>query len=65
MAACQEINNCLFYKKFKNDRAAKIAFIDTACANNYPCARKIYYKQSGKVPSPNFTPAGSNISKQK
>jgi len=63
MAACQETANCKFYNKYKNYGPAKKAFIDTACAYNWPCARKVWFESTGKPANEDYSPAGSMISK--
>lgn len=65
MAACPETSRCLFYKKYKGYAPAEQAFIDHACANNLPCARKMYFKSSGKQAPADMSPAGTYISKNK
>jgi hypothetical protein len=55
----------LFYQKYKSYGPAKKAFIDTACANDWACARKIYFKTTGKAAKPDYSPAGNIIAKNK
>jgi len=61
--SCKDIPYCAFYRKYKDDKAAKQAFLDNACEKNWPCARKTWKEQTGMTPGEDFTPAGTTIKK--
>lgn len=66
MAACEKVNSCLFYNKYKTYPPAKQAFIETACAGYYPCARKVWSQTNGgKEPPVDMAPSGFTIEKKK
>ena len=59
MAECNLKSSCLFYKQYKDDYAAKEAFVKVACDNeNIPCARRIWLETKGDQAPANYAPSG-------
>ena len=61
--ACNQTKTCAFYNKYKSDNSAKFAFIDNACAKDWPCARKTYKAKTNIEAPEDFSPAGTYIKK--
>lgn len=59
MTECNLKSSCLFYKRYKDDYAAKTAFIQYACNNEkVPCARRIWLETKKTEAPVNYAPSG-------
>lgn len=59
--SCKEIPYCAFYRKYIDDKNAKQAFIDNACARGWPCARKMWKEKTRITPGEDLSPSGTTI----